>query len=172
MARERNPVFRLMLSLAVLALMIGAAAWSNYRLKQREQALVSLRAEAGAVQDRIRKAHMIDAAVPPAAARTVLNDEAGLGVLLERISHQMVEGRMTERSIQSLPPVATQRWQRFPLSLSCRGEFPQVLDLLRELEDSPSLVRVDRIALSRDPREPQTPLTAQLALSAYARKTQ
>lgn len=170
MDRNRGPYIRLVCAAAALAVGIGAAWFSHHRLEAKTQALHELHGEVSKLHETVNRGRAHAAAAAPVAERTVLKDQAGLGDLLEDLSGQLAGLQLGDRSIQTMPAINTKHWQRFPMALSCKGEFTPALQFVHRLEESELLIRVDRLAFNRDPRDPQSPLSLQLSLSAYARR--
>lgn len=170
MDRNRGPYIRLVCAVAALALGLGAAWFSHHRLQAKTQSFHDLLGEVSTLHETVNRGRARAAAAAPVAQRTVLSDQSGLGDLLENLSGELASLQLGDRSIQTMPAINTERWQRFPMALTCKGEFGQALRFLKQLEESDPLIRVDRLSLIRDPRDPQSPLSLQLSLSAYARR--
>lgn len=107
-----------------------------------------------------------------AAEAAALPEDAAIGRLLSAIGADLRELGVRERSLTMGTAATLGDLEQLPLNLSFRGSFESVYQMLDRLHGYDRVVRLERVAIAREPRASGDALSVTARLVTFARGDQ
>jgi Tfp pilus assembly protein PilO len=92
-----------------------------------------------------------------------------LSSMLERLGQELDQGVALEREISTRPVVEGKDLAQIPVVVKFRGSFDQAFAVLRHIESSPRMTRLDRMLLEQPAGEGDRALKVEVEFSTFAR---
>jgi Tfp pilus assembly protein PilO len=96
-------------------------------------------------------------------------DSTDLSGMLEELGRELDQGEALDREVATRPTIGGLDLSRIPVAIHFRGSFGQAFAVLKHVESSRRLTRLDRMLLERPPGDVQRPLKVEIEFSTFAR---
>jgi len=163
---------------AFVAAGIGAVIGYQILLGSLAAEVAALEADAAAAESRLKTLqaqaeqretqHLMASERFDQALPATLDIGAVLGRLGERLKAKQVE--LQDRQVRSGDTRNSTMVAQTPIKMRFESSFADAYELLRQIEQDEQIIRLHRLLVRRDMKEPREPLAVELELSVFSRR--
>lgn len=172
--KDKQSQLMMLAAACVLVVLTTGGSWLHWRLvstQQQELAMINNQRQvleaAIAKSDVHQKLQTLQTQAK--AYDNALPERNEVAGVIENLSRELTQMGVAERSVVTGNGTSTGQIHQIPVNVNFRGSFTSVFELLNHMQQSPRLVRVERLVIQRDLARPAQELAVSMNLRSFGR---